>query len=107
MSFLQSGNKVVPVPTRVSRDLVQYGRPPTVVVSNWCCSGPTSFAPAVNKTMDIVRQSDGRFHILLLIADGQVVPGQCMEDTKRAIVEASRYPLAIIMIGVGDGVCLN
>lgn len=54
--------------------------------------------------MDIVRRSDGKFHVLLLIADGQVVPGPCMETTKRAIVEASRYPLSIIMVGVGDGV---
>eukprot|EP00892_Ulva_mutabilis_P002223 jgi/Ulvmu1/12000/UM083_0013.1 len=66
-------------------------------------SGPTSFAPAINKALDVVRQSGGRFHILILIADGQVVPGQCMEKTKRAIVEASRYPLSIIMVGVGDG----
>lgn len=71
--------------------------------SKCCCSGPTSFAPAINKAMEIVRLSGGRFHILLLIADGQVIPGQCMENTKRAIVEASRYPMSIIMVGVGDG----
>ena len=37
---------------------------------------------------------------MLIITDGQVtVP----DDTVRAIVEASEWPLSIIMVGVGDG----
>lgn len=35
-------------------------------------SGPTSFAPAVRKGIEIVRASGGQFHILVIIADGQV-----------------------------------
>ena len=37
-------------------------------------SGPTSFAPAIYHAMSIVQQSGGGFHVLLIIADGQVRP---------------------------------
>lgn len=35
-------------------------------------SGPTSFAPAIRQAIKTVHQSGGRYHILVIIADGQV-----------------------------------
>lgn len=36
-------------------------------------AGPTSFAPVIEMAMTIVEQSGGQYHVLLIIADGQVI----------------------------------
>lgn len=36
-------------------------------------AGPTSFAPIIEMAMTIVEQSGGQYHVLLIIADGQVI----------------------------------
>ncbi|CAL9778804.1 unnamed protein product [Musa acuminata subsp. burmannicoides] len=75
-------------------------------------AGPTSFAPIIETAISIVDHSGGQYHVLLIIADGQVT--QCVDrdrgqlssqerDTINAIVKASDYPLSIVLVGVGDG----
>ncbi|KAI3931275.1 hypothetical protein MKX01_040192 [Papaver californicum] len=75
-------------------------------------AGPTSFAPVIEMAMTIVEQSGGQYHVLVVIADGQVTRsvdtahGQLSQQEQRtveAIVKASEYPLSIILVGVGDG----
>ncbi|CAI7733539.1 unnamed protein product [Closterium sp. NIES-54] len=75
-------------------------------------SGPTSFAPAIEAAVRAVEESGGQYHVLLIIADGQVTrsvdtpPGvfsRQEQATVDAIVAASNYALSIVMVGVGDG----
>jgi E3 ubiquitin-protein ligase RGLG len=65
-------------------------------------SGPTTFAPIIRKTIDIVKCEKNRYHILLIICDGEISEDN-MEETITAIAEASKYPLSIICVGVGKG----
>jgi E3 ubiquitin-protein ligase RGLG len=75
-------------------------------------SGPTSYAPVVEAAVDIVEKSGGQYHVLLIIADGQVTRSVNTSDnelspqeehTINSIVNASGYPLSIVLVGVGDG----
>nr|KYP67613.1 E3 ubiquitin-protein ligase RGLG2 [Cajanus cajan] len=82
------------------------------IVPSLRLAGPTSFAPIIEMAMTIVEQSGGQYHVLLIIADGQVTRsvdtehGQLSPQEKKtidAIVKASEYPLSIVLVGVGDG----
>ncbi|KAJ1391535.1 Zinc finger, RING-type [Sesbania bispinosa] len=100
------------------------------IVPNIRLAGPTSFAPIVEMAMTIVEQSGGQYHVLVIIADGQCMnvlnlheafessiaagvtrssdteQGRLSPQEQRtvdAIVEASKFPLSIILVGVGDG----
>ncbi|KDP46390.1 hypothetical protein JCGZ_10230 [Jatropha curcas] len=82
------------------------------IVPHLRLAGPTSFAPIIEMASTIVEQSGGQYHVLLIIADGQVTRsvdterGQLSPQEKKtvdAIVEASKLPLSIVLVGVGDG----
>ncbi|PIA64487.1 hypothetical protein AQUCO_00100161v1 [Aquilegia coerulea] len=82
------------------------------IVPNLRLAGPTSFAPIIEMATTIVEQNGGQYHVLLIIADGQVTRSvdtergqlsQQEQKTVEAIVKASEYPLSIILVGVGDG----
>ncbi|WOL18824.1 hypothetical protein Cni_G27621 [Canna indica] len=82
------------------------------IVPHLRLAGPTSFAPIVETAVDIVERSHGQYHVLLIIADGQVTRSIDTNDgdlspqerkTIDSIVMASAYPLSIVLVGVGDG----
>ncbi|KAH0451502.1 hypothetical protein IEQ34_018801 [Dendrobium chrysotoxum] len=82
------------------------------IVPNLKLSGPTSFAPVVEAAVHIVKNSGGQYHVLVIIADGQVTrsvdtEGKDLspqeESTINSIVVASYFPLSIVLVGVGDG----
>mmetsp|Transcript_20968 Transcript_20968/g.42594 ORF Transcript_20968/g.42594 Transcript_20968/m.42594 type:complete len:278 (+) Transcript_20968:254-1087(+) len=62
-------------------------------------AGPTNFAPIIWEAINIVKDEHS-YHILVIIADGQVTNRQ---ETENAIIKASDFPLSIVVIGVGDG----
>lgn len=41
-------------------------------ISMFLFEGPTSYAPVIEAAIDIVEQSHGQFHVLVIVADGQV-----------------------------------
>lgn len=63
-------------------------------------SGPTYFAPVINNMVSIAKQyQTGKdYFVLLIITDGIITD---IQKTKRAIIEASKLPISIIIVGVG------
>ncbi|RZB94482.1 E3 ubiquitin-protein ligase RGLG3 isoform A, partial [Glycine soja] len=64
--------------------------------------GPTSFAPVIDAAVGIVERSNGQYHVLVIIADGQVTrnsdtPHGKFSPQEKAtinfIIAASHYPL--------------
>eukprot|EP00074_Homo_sapiens_P099348 XP_016878630.1 copine-7 isoform X6 [Homo sapiens] len=66
--------------------------------------GPTNVAPIISKVARVAaaEESTGKasqYYILLILTDGVVTD---MADTREAIVRASRLPMSIIIVGVGN-----
>ncbi|KAK4595095.1 hypothetical protein RGQ29_018738 [Quercus rubra] len=74
--------------------------------------GQLLMLPVIEAAIDIVEKSGGQYHVLLIIADGLGTrssdisdkdPSPQEEQTLKSIVNASSYPLSIVLVGVGDG----
>ncbi|KAL8602874.1 hypothetical protein ACOMHN_050146 [Nucella lapillus] len=63
--------------------------------------GPTNFSPVINHVARFASGArDGSsYFVLLIITDGEITD---MTQTKSAIVAASRLPMSIIIVGVGN-----
>ncbi|XP_063078603.1 copine-3-like [Engraulis encrasicolus] len=66
--------------------------------------GPTNFSPIINRVAGLARQASSQkaasqYYVLLIITDGEITD---MQDTVSAIVTASRLPMSIIIVGVGN-----
>ncbi|KAK7102330.1 copine-8-like [Littorina saxatilis] len=64
-------------------------------------NGPTNFAPVIKHVARFASEvRDGSsYFVLLIITDGEITD---MQQTKNAIVAASRLPMSIIIVGVGN-----
>ncbi|TMS19364.1 Copine-1, partial [Larimichthys crocea] len=66
-------------------------------------SGPTNFSPIINHVGSIAASSmqsnsASQYFVLLILTDGEITD---FDQTRDAIVRASRLPLSIIIVGVG------
>ncbi|XP_027794974.1 copine-2 isoform X2 [Marmota flaviventris] len=66
--------------------------------------GPTNFSPIVNHVARFAaqatqQQTAAQYFILLIITDGVISD---MEETRHAVVQASKLPMSIIIVGVGN-----
>ena len=68
-------------------------------------SGPTHFSPIIKKVMSEIydekmnKKEENHYHILLILTDGVSID---MKETVDCIVEASKLPLSIVIVGIGE-----
>uniref|UniRef100_A0A8C4S0V0 Copine-2 n=1 Tax=Erpetoichthys calabaricus TaxID=27687 RepID=A0A8C4S0V0_ERPCA len=66
--------------------------------------GPTNFSPIINHVARFASQAvqqevAAQYFILLIITDGVISD---MDETRHAIVQASKLPMSVIIVGVGN-----
>ena len=62
-------------------------------------SGPTEFAPIINKVISQIKDNKLEYHILMILTDGVI---DDLQETIDALVKGSFSPLSVIIIGIGD-----
>ena len=73
-------------------------------VNNVDFSGGTYFAPiiqTINRKLEANKDKNLNYHILLIISDGEI---HDINETIDSIIEISKFPISIIIIGIGDDV---
>lgn len=70
---------------------------PTVALA-----GPTCFAPSIKRALQVYEKCTRKrgLHFSLILCDS---PANSFKDTYAALVEASKVPLSVLLLGVGDG----
>ncbi|KAI4875075.1 hypothetical protein NFI96_033371 [Prochilodus magdalenae] len=66
--------------------------------------GPTNFSPIINHVARIAataaqQPNAAQYFVLLIITDGEITD---LDQTKQAIVNSSKLPMSIIIVGVGE-----
>ncbi|XP_053573336.1 copine-1, partial [Bombina bombina] len=66
--------------------------------------GPTNFSPIINHVTSFAasgaqQKNASQYFVLLIITDGEITD---LNETRNAIVQASKLPMSIIIIGVGN-----
>ena len=61
-------------------------------------SGPTCFAPLIREVISRINNKY-EYHILMILTDGVI---DDLQDTIDVLVNASLYPLSVIIVGIGD-----
>ena len=61
-------------------------------------SGPTCFAPLIREVISRINNKF-EYHILMILTDGVI---DDLQDTIDVLVNASLYPLSVIIVGIGD-----
>ena len=62
--------------------------------------GATGFSPVIKQAINLARHT-GKHQVLVIITDNEIQNDR--GRTAQAIVEASHYPISIILVGVGGG----
>mmetsp|Transcript_31666 Transcript_31666/g.100958 ORF Transcript_31666/g.100958 Transcript_31666/m.100958 type:complete len:636 (-) Transcript_31666:63-1970(-) len=95
--FALNGNNFAPEVQGVAGILAAYRQ----ALQHMSLAGPTLFAPIINAAAQVAAGTVGgsrqSYHVLVMLTDGIITD---MQETIRAVVNASGLPLSILIIGV-------